>query len=374
VTGRRLVSNGHGPKTLFTLAVAYRSGRHQDAGWSFATSPQIEALITKQVGHYARHKVREQDLEDLRSDLRVRVLERLGDARFRLPSYHVPSLNESALVAYFRRALMDLAQRSMREIVGHSVRRNDTAKEILFSQMPPTGRDFTIEEVLAGSALEPFEIMERARQMRVLTMAQRFFASDEEARIGFLALYHRALGLEDWDDISEAVGLGAGHSRAARGLAMRWRNILKAALIEAGEAVEHYILGVYTSLTEAAVCLLSSSGASQTWVIPYVTVWSAEALANRILRVLSREDVVTYAALNLDDHSSPMRIAAMRALHYREPLVERYDISWLEAYVTESLKGLLRFGDGKRRAILLAQAKLAECQLKRDRRMERQAV
>ena len=44
-------------------------------------SPQIEATITSQVGVYSRYShVNEADLEDLRSDLRIRVMERLAVA------------------------------------------------------------------------------------------------------------------------------------------------------------------------------------------------------------------------------------------------------------------------------------------------------
>lgn len=373
-TRRLLVSNGKGPRTLFTLAVAYRKG-DQKAGWEFATSPQIEAVITSQVGVYCRYShVREEDLQDLRSDLRMRVLERLASPTFRLPTYHVPRLNEAALVAYFRRAIMDLAQRAMRQIVGERTVRKRGAVVVSAADIGGPETDFGLDQIPDLGMSDPVELMDKDRRLRVLAFAQKFFSNDDEARIGFAALYHRANGLEQWDEIAEAVGLGKSHGRITRGLAMRWRNLLKAALIENGEDVGFCVMGIYTSLSEAGVCLLSSSGSMQTWTLPALTVMSPEALANRILKVLTDEDVVTFAALNMDDHSSPMRMAALRALHYRAPLVEKFDISWLEAHVADRLKGFRRYGDAKRRAVLVAQAKLAECQLKREARRPTRGV
>lgn len=369
-----LTPAGQGPETLFVLASRFRCG-DQSAGWRFATSPQVEALITRQIRAYSRYSyVKEEDLEDLRQDLRIRAMAKLADLGFRLPDYSEPRLNEAALVSYFGLHFQELARQAMRTIIGPNVGKTNTRADadIEFSQLVRKERsnDFgdsvgdgpecPVEEDLLQYLDNPLDRMDATRRARVLAVARRFFQDDHEATIAYSALWHHAQGARHWGEVAEAIGVSASRSRYARTLALRFRNVMKAALILAGEDVNYEVLGVYTSDTEGGATLLSSSGASRSWSVAAETSRSFDAFHERVRRLVGAGGV-TFAVLNLDDHSSPMRISAMKALAHRDPLVERLDIGWLEVRVTDALKGLSRMPDAKRRSLLLAHAKRAEC-------------
>lgn len=381
MVARRLVKQGDGPRTLYTLAVAYRNG-DANAGWAFVTSPQIEALITTQVGVYNRYSyVKEEDLEDLRSDLRLRIMRKLGSEKFNLPTYHDPKLNEAALVAYFKLNIRDLARKAMRVIVSPNIAKTGTRADadIEFSQLGNPWPNFdprhSVKEPISplnpvrefSESLtvrsDPIELLDKGRRLRVLAIASRFFENDQEARIGYECLTHYAYGMEHWGEVAEAVGLGPRRARVAKGLALRFQNVMKAAMIEFGEDVAYTTLGIYTSTTETGITLLESNGVQQVMSIPMKSIVSTDVLVKRIRGILDQSSV-TFAVLNLDDRSSLFRMSALKALHNQSPIVEQFDIRWLEPYVIERVGPLRRFQDAKRRSLVLAHAKHAECVLK----------
>lgn len=369
-------------RNLHDLAVAFRAG-DQAAGWEFALSPQIQGCIGYWSSIYKRLSfVTADDVEDIKADLLGRVVEMLGNgARLRLPTYDNPSWNEGALVAWFKLAMQSMARKSARQIVGPRVGREKEYRkgradvDIPFSQLPVDPTDphanneegnggHTQAEALLSYECSPIESMDATRKTRLLARMKHYFTSDEEARISYdgLLLWQQ---LGNWTMVAESLGLPRGKDRTLKQNALRLRNLIKSVLIEFGELVSYSVLGLYTSQVEAGLTLMNSGGNTQTWVVPWNAPSSLSALERRICGMLEKTDI-TFIVLNADDHSSPLRCRALEALQGCEPVVQSIDIGWLEKFVCDRVGRFRTNNDPRRRSLLLAHAKRAECQLRQE--------
>lgn len=351
------------PETnLYRLTVAFRNG-DDAAGWAVAMSRQMQALIEKQARMVGRYRyVDSHHVEDIRTDLMMRIMQRLKE--FTLPDHGEDVANEKAIVAYFKLAIRDLTTRSVRLIVGPNALKTGDAADVHVTMSQVNGPQNLgcgiSGDYFDSHTLDPQSALFRNERALVMALCRRFFDNDEEAIQGFTAMQANSMGNDSWGDIAEAIGLSREKYKRAQYLASRYRNIMRAAMLESGHDCEFTVVGIYTDDTEGAITTLKRNGVIDTKVTPVRSSFASEAFASRIRESLAEHDV-TFAVLNHSDRSSILRSAALMALHNREPLVTFTDAEAIDAELQNHepnirTRELSRMNPGRRRSILLARA------------------
>lgn len=355
------------PGDLYRSILRYVNGDNA-AGWEAVMSRQLQALIERQCRVVSRYKyVDRNHVEDIRSDLQMRVLARLRE--FTLPDHGDDVTNEKAIVAYFKLAIRDLTTQSVRLIVSPDALRTGESIDVHtpISQLGSPGAGPLVMDGFDGHILDPQASLERNDRALIMALCRRFFESDDDAVQGFSALQAHAMGCDDWGDIAESIGISRERRKRAQYLASRYRNVMRAAVLESGHDCEHTIMSIYTSHEEGVVTVLNSNGLCETRVTPVRTVFASEAFMRSIRDTLQERDI-TFVFMNRSDTSSVMRCAALMALHNRPPLISYMDAEAVESEVLRRTdnpksKEYHRLSTGRRRSILMARAASARIKI-----------
>lgn len=324
---------GDAPDILDLLRKAATDER---ARWDFAQSEKIQSILDREL---RKHAIRESDLEDLRGEALVEIVQTFasGGAALRFE-------DEGRAVAYWNRRIRSLVEAGLRRSGSNRYREGRIVRR---------EHAIAFADEMAAASLGPDEDVARMREI--------------------VEAYPDRRAAECFESRSEGAQLGAfaqrlGYDSLERARTACHRVFATAvdAFVESAEPVVVTNLGLHVEAGEVAAVVYRRGEVLESWSFPYLGPESLRDLDRRLRAAMNRK--VSQAAAN-DGPACEESIWVSHVCLDRGIPLERFDLDAVLAGLPE--ESVARVGvdlpRGERLALLVAIAKAAENRLKVER-------